>query len=470
MEHPGPQRVLMIGGGLNGSIMEALKHPTVQRIDYVELDPALIAIAERTGIRLSGPRIQVHLLDGRRYLNSTNELFDVILVSTPDPDNAQLNRFYTAEFFRLARNHLASGGIVAIQLRSSEEAISPDMAEFQRCIYATLREQLLYTAMIPGETLYLFAARDAGVLTEEPKVLLTRLRSRHLESTYVREYFLPFRMAPDRMAQMKETLRLRPDTPRNHDMHPVAYYFATILWTAQVDSAYVHWLKLGSRLRMPALISGLAFLSLVFAVGATRVRGTWRVVTGWSIIATGYTLMALEILLLLSFQSVFGYVYQGLAMLVGAMMAGIGLGSWSGIRTVRSKNRTMLMNAIAANQLALTAAAPVVLMIAGFFSQNLHGTSSNLIVLIVFPALAFLAGIPGGFQFPVASAIYHCNPAQQSGTGTVYALDLIGGCCGAAVLSAFLIPLFGFWSTAWLTSMIAAGPALTFLACLRLRS
>lgn len=470
LEHPGPQRILMIGGGLNGSIVEALRHPTVQHIDYVELDPALIAIGKKVGVKLSDPRIQVHLLDGRLYLNSTDELFDVIIVSTPDPDNAQLNRFYTTEFFGLARKHLASGGIVAIQLRSSEEAISPEMAEFQRCIYATLREQFPYTAIIPGETLHLFAAQDAGILTEEPKVLLSRLRSRHIESTYVREYFLPFRMAPERMEQMKKILQLRPDTARNHDMHPVAYYFATILWTAQVDSTYVHWLKIGSQIRMSGLISGLTFLSLVVAVWATRVHGAWRIATGWSIIATGYTLMALEILSLLSFQSAFGYVYQGLAMLVGAMMAGIGLGSWLGIKTVRSENHIMLMNRAAANQLVLSASAPFLLMIVGILSRNLHGTSGNLVALIVFPVLAFLAGIPGGFQFPVASAIYQGSRAHQSGPGMVYALDLIGGCCGASVLTAFLIPLFGFWSTAWLASVIAAGPALAVLACLRLRS
>jgi spermidine synthase len=45
LEHPAPRHVLMIGGGVNGSIAQALKHPTVERIDYVELDPALIDMA-----------------------------------------------------------------------------------------------------------------------------------------------------------------------------------------------------------------------------------------------------------------------------------------------------------------------------------------------------------------------------------------------------------------------------------------
>ena len=44
--------------------------------------------------------------------------------------------------------------------------------------------------------------------------------------------------------------------------------------------------------------------------------------------------MALQIFLLLLFQSVYGYVYHQLAVLIAMFMAGIALGSWLGIRKV----------------------------------------------------------------------------------------------------------------------------------------
>src|ERR1039458_5428686 len=34
LEHPAPRNVLLIGGGVNGSIAQALKHPSIERIDY----------------------------------------------------------------------------------------------------------------------------------------------------------------------------------------------------------------------------------------------------------------------------------------------------------------------------------------------------------------------------------------------------------------------------------------------------
>ena len=46
LQHPQPKRVLLIGGGINGTVREILNHP-VERVDYVELDPAIIDTARR---------------------------------------------------------------------------------------------------------------------------------------------------------------------------------------------------------------------------------------------------------------------------------------------------------------------------------------------------------------------------------------------------------------------------------------
>ena len=126
-------------------VAEALQHPTIERLDYVELDPALIGMARQffpaqTAAFDSGPRVRLHFLDGRRYLAESNEKFDVIIVDVPDPQTAQLNRFYTAEFFGMARAHLSPSGLLALELRSAEEAISPDLADFLRWIRNTLGE------------------------------------------------------------------------------------------------------------------------------------------------------------------------------------------------------------------------------------------------------------------------------------------------------------------------------------------
>ena len=243
LEHPAPRHILMIGGGASGSVEQALRHPTVERIDLVELDPALIDMGRKyfsseSAPLFSDPRVHLHYADGRAYLKSMYDAYDVVIVDVPDPQTAQLNRFYTEEFFLAARSHLAPGGLLALQLRSSEEAISPDLAEYLRCINRTLRDVFPYVVALPGETIHFFAATRPDVLTDDLHVLVARLLERDLKTKYVREYFIPFRMMPDRMEQIRTQLQPLATTQINRDFTPIAYYFDVVLWSAQFKPDY----------------------------------------------------------------------------------------------------------------------------------------------------------------------------------------------------------------------------------------
>ena len=76
----------------------------------------------------------------------------------------------------------------------------------------------------------------------------------------------------------------------------------------------------------------------------------------------------------------------------------------------------------------------------------------------MFPALAVISGMIGGYQFPVATEIYLVGAKAHRGLGTLYALDLFGGCVGALLLSGYLIPVYGFWKTAWFTAAVNLAP------------
>ncbi len=94
LEHPAPRRVLLIGGGANGSISEVLRQPTVERLDYVDLDPAILDLVGRHSpaawrSAISSPRVRIHAIDGRLFLKTTPASFDVVIVSLPDPQTAQ---------------------------------------------------------------------------------------------------------------------------------------------------------------------------------------------------------------------------------------------------------------------------------------------------------------------------------------------------------------------------------------------
>jgi spermidine synthase len=465
LEHPAPQRVLLIGGGVNGSIGEALKYPSIARLDYVELDPALIEMARQyfplQAAVLSDPRVHVHIADGRRYLKATDERFDAILVDVPDPQTAQLNRFYTVEFFRSAREHLATGGVLAIELRSSEETLSPGLKDFLRCIRRTLEEVFPHVAAVPGETIHFFAASEPGVLTGDPAVLLVRLRERRLNTQYVSQYFIPYRMTPDRMEQVEDELRPLASTPVNRDFAPVAYSFDVVLWSAQFGSAYSDWFRTASHIPFRDVLGLMLMVLLVISALISFLPGRERRARSAALCctaATGFTLMALQVFLLLGFESVYGYVYHQLAILIGLCMGGIALGSWLGMRRARGGDEVPRPS-MTATQLLLTASGPALLLAVSLLG-NLSGKAPTWAAAqLIFPALAALTGMLGGYQFVVAARIFLAG-GGRSRLGALYAIDLLGGCVGALVLSTYLIPVFGFWKTAWLAAAINFAVAL----------
>ena len=467
LEHPAPRQLLLIGGGVNGSISQALKHPTVERIDYVELDPALIDIARQffpvqSAPVISDSRVHLHYADGRYYLKTASEIFDLIILNVPDPQTAQLNRYYTVEFFRSARDHLAPGGVLALQLRSSEDYISPDLAEFLRCIHHTLRDVFPYVVSIPGETIHFFGATRPDVLTDNPQTLLARLQERNLKTQYVREYFIPFRMMPDRMVQVREQLQPLPSTPVNRDFEPIAYYFDVVLWSTQFKLGYSRWFRAAAHIAFAGVVDAVLMISLFVAVLVAFVPARERrarSAAAYCMAATGFTLMALQIFLLLAFQSVYGYVYQQLAILVAMCMAGIAFGSWLGIRHIRSSDSPPYRT-IATTQFLLALSAPVLIFVVSVLSQVSGIATTWLVAQFIFPALATLCGMLGGYQFPLATEIYLHDSSERSRLGTLYAIDLLGGCAGALVLSGYLIPVFGFWKTAWLSAAVNLAPAL----------
>ena len=467
LESPAPRRVLLIGGGVNGSIAEALKHPTVERIDYVELDPALIDMARQffpaqSAPVVSDPRVHMHYADGRYYLRTAGDRFDVIIVNVPDPQTAQINRFYTAEFFRSARDHLAPGGLLALQLQSSEETISPDLAQFPA----------LHTA---------HAAGGLPLHRRHPRRNHPLLRRDPPRCSDRQSPNFDCKAAPAEPANpvCPGVFHPVPHDARPHGAGPRATAAAGLhagqsrfradrlllrpcAMEQAVQGGSFRWFQAAAHVKFTVVLGAALVFSLLAAVLwrlCSRREKRARYAAACCMAATGFTLIALQIVLLLAFQSIYGYVYYQLAILIGLCMAGIAFGSWLSIRRTLSA----IVHPAAAwqsTQLLLALSAPALIFVVAMLARISGVATTWLAAQLVFPALAALAGMLGGYQFPIATQIYLHGSSGRSRRGTLYAIDLLGGCAGALLLSTYLIPVFGFWKTAWLCAAINLGPAL----------
>jgi spermidine synthase len=354
---------------------------------------------------------------------------------------------------------------------SSENYISQELADFLRCLERTLRAVFPEVVAIPGETVHFFAATQPGTLTDDPRELVWRLQARRLRTQYVREYLLPFRMSRDRMLDLQLQIEPLPTTPVNRDFAPVAYYFDVALWSTRYHRASTRWIEaLASvrfeRLLMATLVALASLLPLLWlwpaaAEGKTAARA--RRAAAFAAAAMGFTGLGLEILLLLGFQALYGYVYHELTILVALFMVGMAAGAWLELRSARGRRalpaRRELLGLAG---LQLLAAVSPLLLYGLLVELGRVGTAGGqrLASQMLFPALALVAGLLGGFQFLLASRVYFAGPRPgRHSPGALYGLDLAGACAGALALSVLLIPVYGFLRTAVLMAAANLAPA-----------
>ena len=113
--HGDAQRVLSIGFGVGNTLAAIATHPEVREIDAVELSPNVLAAAPffPTNDRVyEDPRVRFHVQDGRNYLLGVDEKYDVIQLEPPEIHTNGVVHLYTREFYDLARERLASGGLI----------------------------------------------------------------------------------------------------------------------------------------------------------------------------------------------------------------------------------------------------------------------------------------------------------------------------------------------------------------------
>jgi spermidine synthase len=156
------RNILVIGGGDGLAAREILKFADVEKLLIVDIDSAITNFARDNQMMrelncnsLRNPKTRIINDDAWKFLEKDNEIYDVIIVDLPDPDDLTLSRLYSRSFYRLLAHKLAHGGKIVTQATSplySHKAFW--------CIYNTLHaiENPLYKSENASETLTLEAA------------------------------------------------------------------------------------------------------------------------------------------------------------------------------------------------------------------------------------------------------------------------------------------------------------------------
>jgi len=470
LQHPHPQSVLLLGGGIAGLLGELIKQPGIQYIDYVEPDPDFIRLIKphlsfASDELYRHPRVQLFHQDPRIYLRRTDARYDVILLNMGDPITAQMNRFYTKEFFSRVEQRLSPGGIFSFAVSGGESMLGPTQARFLGSLKKTLLQIFPHILIYPGDQNRFFATDRAGVLLSDPTILGDRISERNLQLTYIREDILQDALSPFRLDYFKSILDRIKGVAVNRDFFPICYFHNLMLWTIQWHEGLQKVFIFLAELKLQWLWTALAVVGVIIIAIFWSGRCKFRGAVAGSIFISGGIEMVLQVIFLLSFQIMAGFVYRQLALIIAFFMTGLALGAGWISRKNSSPSKTIDIRARFIRVQALVCVLPLGLML--MLRLTLGGIQNFLSPAAMgwlFSCLSLTTGILGGVHFALAVQVMAGSGiALEKIGGGFYALDLAGAAIGVLMATLFVIPIFGIVNTLILLSTLAAISLLTLL-------
>jgi spermidine synthase len=161
--HPEPKNALVISFGLGSTAKAVTDTAAFEHIDVVDISKDILELSDLVYADgenpLIDPRVEVHVEDGRYFLQATERRFDLITGEPPPPGAAGVVNLYTREYFQLVHDRLAEGGIVSYWLPIHSVSEQGSRA-ILRAFCDVFEDCSLWNGI--GRDLMLLGTRDAG--------------------------------------------------------------------------------------------------------------------------------------------------------------------------------------------------------------------------------------------------------------------------------------------------------------------
>jgi spermidine synthase len=128
LAHPRPQSVLVVACGAGVTAGSFVVHPEVKRIVICDIEPLVPRFVapmfekENYGV-VHDPRTEIVLDDGRHFIRTTKEKFDVITSDPIDPWVKGCAALNTVEYYQMCKDHLKPGGVMALWMPLYENRV-----------------------------------------------------------------------------------------------------------------------------------------------------------------------------------------------------------------------------------------------------------------------------------------------------------------------------------------------------------
>lgn len=422
-------RILVLGDWSLGALKEVLKHSPAS-IDYVVLDNSFIELvkpylAKEDILALTDKRVNIRYGDMRLFIAKQKSKYDAVIINIQEVTNLKVNRFFTREFYLYVKSILEPNGILAVTAASSENYLSIQTRMFNASVYKTLKAVFENNIeIVPADNITFFCG--LAKIDMSLDTILARFNKRKISNKYFIPSYIEHKLDVNRRVELKRILEETFVAQINMDFKPVAYYYFANFWLNKFTSPLEYFF-------------GFSLL-VIMVVLILRKRGSLadfiRQKELVVIFTIGFCGILLEMILLLGFQILSGYVYWQMGILFASFMLGAFLGAYMGNHCKQlsmQRKRLFLMGAC-----FLIIILSVCMRYLLLYFTYTH-VWQNLI--IVFALLVFI-GVITGASFVIAGLLITEENIMLK-AGSLYAADLWGAALAAFLSTNFVIPMLG---------------------------
>jgi len=175
--------------------------------------------------------------------------------------------------------------------------------------------------------------------------------------------------------------------------------------------------------------------------------------------------MIFDLAIIFTFQTLYGYLYHQIGLLVAVFMVGVALSSQLINRRIdRIREKRFMFLLLEGGMILFSLLLPFVFSIP---SSHLEKTLVYHLLYGLFFVMSFLAGASIGLQFPLASNIYLSLPTRGGSVArtaaVLYGADLLGGFFGGLLGGVLLLPILGLKESCFMMAMIKGSSFILFL-------
>ena len=232
----------------------------------------------------------------------------------------------------------------------------------------------------------------------------------------------------------------------NSDFYPIGVFYSVSHWNA-LFAPSLRWLfQLFERISLWTIVLLFVILLILYFFVPSKSKRFFRGGIPLAIFTTGFAGMIFDLMLIFTFQSIYGHVFSWIGLLVTSFMAGAACGALLVVLAMdRIKDHFRLFAGI---ELAIICFSIGCLLIVFIPNVNLGRSDAFFLFRSLFLFISFISGFLIGSQFPLANKLYLRDDTSLTETaGTLYSVDLLGGWLGGVLGAVVLLPVLGLAGT-----------------------